>query len=229
MSSSVQSLPPTTAPLSITVVSDVVCPWCFIGLRHLTQALALFAEQNPTACAPVVDWQPFQLNPDMPLAGMDRDEYVRRKFGDQHDAIMARMAEAGQRAGIDFAFERITRQPNTLGLHALIACAQSAEQQGAIVQALFDGYFLQAVDMTDLAQVSALMVPVGLDAAVVADCLELGGERQQAAAAQDAQWRAMQVQGVPLFVFNQRWAVSGAQPPEVLAQAMAKAMAQEAA
>lgn len=220
---------PHPAPLSIIVVSDVVCPWCFIGKRHLAKALAMFAQQHSTLPAPVVEWQPFQLNPDMPLSGMDREAYVRRKFGDQHDAIMARMADAGRRAGIDFAFERITRQPNTLGLHALIASAQSAEQQEAIVQALFDGYFLKAFDMTDLAQVTSLMAPVGLDAATVAACLEPGGARQQAASDQDAQWRAMQVQGVPLFVFNRRWAVSGAQPAEVLVEAMTKACEQEAA
>ena len=221
-------VPTSIEPLEITVVSDVVCPWCFIGKRHLAQALELFAQNHPQQAAPVVNWSPFQLNPDMPLEGMDRDTYVRRKFGDQHEAIMARMAEAGQRAGIDFQFNAVTRQPNTLGLHALIASAQDAQQQDAIVQSLFDGYFLNGTDMTDVAQVSALMAPLGLSEQTVAECMALGGERQQEAAAQDAQWRAMQVQGVPLFVFNRRWAVSGAQPPDVLAQAMAQAQAQSA-
>lgn len=220
------SHPLSNTALHITVVSDVVCPWCFIGKRHLEQALALYASKYPERDKPLVQWSAFQLNPDMPLDGMDRDAYVRNKFGDRVDDIMQRMADAGRNAGIDFAFDQITRQPNTLGMHALIASATNAQQQDMVVQALFDAYFLQGLDLTNDAVVQQVMHPTGLEAEVVAQCLVKGGPAQQAALDADQQWRSMQVQGVPLFVFQNKWAVSGAQPPMGLLEAMEQAVAQ---
>jgi predicted DsbA family dithiol-disulfide isomerase len=212
--------------LHITVVSDVVCPWCFIGKRHLEKALLLYAEQYPDHQAPVVEWSAFQLNPDMPLEGMDRDTYVRNKFGDKAGDTMQRMADAGRNAGIDFAFDKVTRQPNTLGLHALIHAATNPSQQNAVKQALLDAYFLNGQDLTDDAVVANVVQPTGLSPELVAQCLVKGAAPQLAAQATDQRWRNMQVQGVPLFVFQHKWAVSGAQPPEALLEAMVQSALQ---
>jgi predicted DsbA family dithiol-disulfide isomerase len=210
--------------LHITVVSDVVCPWCFIGKRHLEQALQLYAQQYPAHEPPVVQWSAFQLNPDMPLEGMDRGDYIRNKFGHRAAEIMQRMADAGQNAGIEFAFDAIQRQPNTLALHALIAAASNPAQQDAVKQALLDAYFLRGQDLTDAQVVSQAVAHTGLPATVVAQCMAVGGPQQLAAQATDAQWRSMQVQGVPLFVFQHKWALSGAQPPAALLAAMVRAV-----
>ena len=216
----------SSTTIHITVVSDVVCPWCFIGKRHLEQAMALYASKYPERPKPEVQWSAFQLNPDMPLDGMHRDVYVRNKFGDRAQEVLQRMTDAGLGANIEFAFDQITRQPNTLGMHALIAAATHAAQQDRVVQALFDAYFLKGLDLTNDAVVQQVMQPTGLSAEVVAQCLVTGGPAQQAVLQADQQWRSMQVQGVPLFVFQHKWALSGAQPPVSLLEAMEHALAQ---
>jgi predicted DsbA family dithiol-disulfide isomerase len=211
----------TTDPsLHITVVSDVVCPWCFIGQRHLRVALADWAHRYPQRGAPEIEWSAFQLNPDMPRDGVDRGDYVRRKFGARHDEIMARMAEAGANAGIAFDWSKVVRQPNTLALHALILGAETPQMQGAIAERLFEAFFLEGVDVTDPDSVAVALAPLGVDASSVANCWDAGGELQKRAAQADQQWRQNGIQGVPLFVFNRKWAVSGAQPPEQLVRAM---------
>ena len=209
--------------LHITVVSDVVCPWCFIGQRHLRAALTEWARLYPDREAPNVEWSAFQLNPDMAPDGVARDDYVRRKFGARYDEIMARMADAGAQAGISFDWARVVRQPNTLALHALILSAPSLAEQDALAERLFEAFFLEGVDMTDVDAVSALVAPLGVDADRVAACWDRGGEPQNRAAAADQQWRNNGIQGVPLFVFNHKWAVSGAQPAAQLVKAMAHA------
>jgi predicted DsbA family dithiol-disulfide isomerase len=208
------------APLHVTIISDVVCPWCYIGLQRLEAALALYREQHPQEPEPLLRWEPFQLNPDFDLAGMDRGAYEQRKFGAQRDAIRARMAAAAQDAGVAIDFDRIARQPNTLGLHALIDAAHDVGAQTEMARRLFEGFFVEGVDMTDAQAVASWVQAVGLSEARVAACLTPNSPEQQQAAARDAEWRAQGVIGVPLFVFNQRWAVSGAQPPEALLQAM---------
>lgn len=185
----------------------------------------MYASQYPERDQPVVQWSAFQLNPDMPLDGMDRGDYVRHKFGDRVGEVMQRMTDAGRNAGIDFAFDQMTRQPNTLGMHALIAASTSAAQQDAVVQALFEAYFIKGLDLTNAAVVQQVMRPTGMDAAVITQCLTQGGSAQQAALHTDQHWRSMQVQGVPLFVLQNKWAVSGAQPPAALLKAMEQALA----
>ena len=215
-----------SAPLHITVVSDVVCPWCYIGKRHLEAALDLFHAAHPDQATPEIEWSAFQLNPTMPIEGMDRETYVATKFGGNRDAVMERMTAAGLNAGIAFQFDGIQKQPNTLALHALIAAADTQGQQTAIVERLFQANFLEGIDLTDGPAIISLMIPLGLSPEVIADCLDTQGTPQANAAATDAHWRSLQVQGVPLFVFDRQWAVSGAQPPDALAQAMTHALAQ---
>ena len=211
------------AALTIDVVSDVVCPWCYIGKRRLEGALAQWAAAHPDAPAPVVQWRPFQLNPDLPRGGADRRSYLERKFGGAERAaeIYARVEAAGREVGIWFEFERIERQPNTLDAHRLLAWAQGLDAVKAmrLVEDLFRAYFTQGVDIGNIEQLSRIAAQAGFDA-YGATAMLTSGEGRAAVAAADQRARAMGVTGVPLFIFNQRVAVSGAQPPKVLAEAM---------
>lgn len=214
--------------LQIEVVSDVVCPWCFIGKRRLEEALRRRAA-DPQAGTVSVRWRPFQLNPDLPETGMARADYVARKFGDRAGQIYARVSDVGKSVGIDFDFERIARQPNTLAAHQLIAFAEAAVStadgagpqagQDAMVERLFRGYFLEGADLTDTQVLLDLAQQAGFDRAAAAAAL---ADRDQRWAMENDEQaaRALGVEGVPFFIFNRRLAVSGAQEPEVLLQAM---------
>jgi predicted DsbA family dithiol-disulfide isomerase len=208
--------------LAIDVVSDVVCPWCFIGKRRLEGALAQYALERPGAPAPEVSWRPFQLNPGLPVEGMPRADYVARKFGARGGAVYDRVATIGREVGIPFAFDRITRQPNTLAAHSLIELAEARGRQDAAVEAFFRAYFLDGVDLTARANLVATAVSAGLDAAEVDAWLDRADARE-AVAAEDARMRELGIEGVPFFIFNRRLAVSGAQPSAVLLDAMKQA------
>ena len=206
---------------TIDVVSDVVCPWCFIGKRRLERALDLYAAARPDAC-PRVTWRPFELNPDLPPEGVNRADYYRRKFGDRVEEIVARVAAAGRTAAIDFCFDRIERQPNTLAMHALIEHAADEGAQDAVVEAFFRAFFLDGIDLTDRANVKSVAVAAGLDGTHVDEILASDGARARIAARESAA-RRLGVQGVPYFIFDGRVAVSGAHEPEVLLEAMLQA------
>ena len=200
----------------IEIISDVVCPWCFIGKRRLEEALRQVDE-------PVeVLWRPFQLNPDLPDTGVAREEYIRRKFGSAGPGLYARVAAVGETVGIPFAFERIARQPNTLRAHQLIALAEPGRQQDAVVETLFRAYFLEGADLTSAQTLAGLAVQAGLEPAAVESCLADPAARlavlQDEGAARD-----LGVEGVPFFVFGGRLAVSGAHPPEVLIRGIQQA------
>ncbi len=214
--------------LTIDVISDVVCPWCFIGKRHLEHALALHARAHPHIELPAVRWVPFQLNPDLPPQGMDRAEYYHRKFGDRSKQVVKRIEAAGREAGIEFRFDRIVRQPNTVAAHVLVDHAAIRGRQDAIVEALFRAFFLDGVDLTRHENLIAMAVTAGLDAAEAESALASAEARQQVLRAEEIA-REIGVQGVPLFIFDRRIVVSGAQPAEVLAQAMTDASASQAA
>mgnify|MGYP002622616278 CR=1 FL=1 len=210
--------------LQIDIISDVVCPWCFIGKRHLEKALAAWRERHPEAPAPEVHWHPFQLNPDMPEDGMARAEYVAQKFGGAERAreIYDRVAAAGARAGIDFAFDRIERQPSTVDAHRLMYRAAKDGVQDAMAESLFTGYFLEGRDFTDSDVLAELAERAGLPRNEAKRYLA-GEEHRDLIQQQDLHARNLGVQGVPFFIFNQRLAVSGAQPPELLMQAIEQA------
>jgi predicted DsbA family dithiol-disulfide isomerase len=208
--------------LAIDVVSDVVCPWCFIGKRRLEGALALYAKERPDAPAPTVTWRPFQLNPGLPPEGMARADYIARKFGSRGGAVYDRVSAVGREVGIDFAFDRITRQPNTLAAHSLIELAGAGGRQDAMKEAFFRAYFLDGVDLTARESLVAIATSAGLDRAAVEEWLD-NPEAREAAAAEDARAREIGIEGVPFFIFNGRLGVSGAQPAEVLLDAMKQA------
>lgn len=210
-------------PLLIDVISDVVCPWCFIGKRRLEAALELYRQAQPQAVPPQVRWWPFELNPDLPAEGIERQAYLERKFGAARSGeVYARVSAVGREVGIAFAFERITRQPNTLAAHSLIALAGEAGCQDAVQEALFRAYFLEGVDLTRAENLLAIGTGAGLPEAAAHARLADPGARQ-AVRAQEDEARRLGVSGVPFFIFNQALAVSGAHEPGTLLQAMQQA------
>jgi predicted DsbA family dithiol-disulfide isomerase len=211
--------------LNIDIISDVVCPWCYIGKRRIEAALKLYARDNPGAEKPTVTWRPFQLNPDMPAAGMSRQEYVTRKFGASRATdIYSRVAGVGSEVGIPFAFDKIARQPNTLAAHSLIGLAGAAGFQDEVQEALMHAYFIDGIDLTKTENLVAIAASAGLDQAAVEKCLAEPQSRQTVEE-EDRRARAIGVQGVPFFIFNGKVAVSGAQEPEALLDAMRQAEA----
>ncbi len=221
-------MPVMTAPASsimkIDVISDVVCPWCFIGRRRLGAALALLAEREPQFQS-VVSWHPFQLNPDLPREGMDRQAYLEAKFGGAQRAAASyeRVSAAGKSVGIDFAFDRILRQPNTVDAHRLISWTQARGSAEDLVEGLFRAYFLEGRFVGDRAVLAAIADEAGLDASV-AGAMLASEEGAKNIAAMDRRFRELGVGGVPFFIFDDRVAVSGAQEPETLVEAIVSAM-----
>lgn len=202
--------------MRIDVVSDTICPWCYIGKRRLERALAL----RPGVVAEIA-WRPFQLNPDMPQDGMDRDAYLRLKFGgsDRARAVYEPVRAAGEGEGIPFAFERIVRTPNTLASHRLIRWAGTAGRQDEVVEMLFRRYFLEGADLSAHETLVGVAREVGMDHEIVAKLLAKGAD-VDLVAGEDRAARAMGVTGVPFFVFDGKFAVPGAQDSEILAQVM---------
>ena len=210
--------------MTIDVISDVVCPWCFIGRRRLGEALARYAAKDP-GIRPIVSWHPFQLNPGLPREGIDRRAYVEAKFGGRERAaeIYARVRAAGRTVGIDFEFDRIERQPNTIDAHRLISWAQASGDPEEMVERLFRAYFLEGRFIGDRDVLADVAGEAGLsrDAARAYLDSESGTETVEA---MDRRVRELGVTGVPFFIFAGRVAVSGAQEAPVLVGAMEQAM-----
>ncbi len=196
--------------MHIDIVSDVICPWCFIGKRRLERALAL----RPGL--PVeISWRPFQLNPDMPPEGMERAAYLAAKFGGSAHAerIYVSVAEAGATVGIPFAFDRIRRTPNTRDAHRLIRWAAAQGRADAAVERLFAAYFVEGRDIGDRASLAAIAGEAGLDADEAAQWLDSPAEIEPVLA-EDRGARRLGINAVPCFIFERQYAVSGAQEPE---------------
>jgi len=214
--------------LNIDIISDVVCPWCYIGKRQIEAALALYAQQHPGAEQPLLAWKPFQLNPQLPAEGMSRQDYVVQKFGAARAKdIYARVAGVGTEYGIAFAFDRIARQPNSAAAHSLIALAGAARQpidglQSRVKEAFLRAYFLDGIDLARTENLVAIATAAGLDRVAVEQCLA-DPKSRQAVTQEDQRARAIGVEGVPFFIFNGKLAVSGAQGPAALLDAMHQA------
>ena len=195
----------------IDIVSDVICPWCFIGKRRLERALAMTPQPDLQ-----IGWRPFQLNPDMPPEGMAREDYLRAKFGDAKGGrIYDQVRAAGAEEGIAFAFEKIRRTPNTIKAHRLIRWSAKAGRQDAMVEALFRAYFLDGEDLSDDATLLRIAHGAGFEPADTAAYLA-GVEDEEAIRAEDAFSRQVGINGVPCFIVDRKFALSGAQPPEAL-------------
>lgn len=211
------------APLPIDVVSDVVCPWCFIGKRRLEKAIAL----NPDI--PVaVTWRPFFLNPWIPREGMERSRYLETKFGsvDGYRDIAKRVAAAAASEGLVYAVDKIKRQPNTLDCHRLIVLARRAGDPGRMKQRLMDLYFTEGGDLTERETLVAAAADIGLDPdavrAYLASDTDVDTVEAEASRAKEAG-----IEGVPCFIIGGRFAVSGAQAPETLAGVIARVAAEQ--
>ena len=207
-----------TEPLTIDIVSDVVCPWCYLGEKRLEQALA--EEAGPV----VVRWRPYQLDPTIPEGGLDRAEYMAKKFGKSGrlQSVHDNLTRLGAEVGLPFAFDKITRSPNTLDAHRLIRWAASAGVQSRVVDRLFEAYFVEGRDIGDRVVLTEIAAECGLDADLVERLLAEGAD-SEVVCQEVEQAQAMGVSGVPFFIFAGRLGVPGAQEPSALRQAMAEA------
>jgi predicted DsbA family dithiol-disulfide isomerase len=203
--------------LLIDVVSDVVCPWCYIGKRRLERGLALLGDRAGVR----VVWRPFQLNPSMPPGGMERRAYRMAKFGswERSLALDAQVAEAGRGVGITFAFDRMKRTPNTLDAHRLLWLAGRLGVQDAVAESLFRGYFSEGADIGDRATLVALAAEGGIPGAE-AERLLAGDEGRAEMLAEEGRYKSLGVSGVPAFFIGGEPAFSGAVEPRLLAEAI---------
>ena len=208
-----------TAPLTIDVVSDVVCPWCFIGKKRLEKALALRPD------TPVeVRWHPYFLNDWVPREGISRDEYLTKKFGspERYKSIAGRVADAAAAEGLTYNVGGIARQPNTLDCHRLILWARNTGDPARMKQRLMELYFTEGADLTDREVLVQAAADCGMDPAVTRDLL--ASDRDVERVTQEAeQAKQAGIDGVPCFIFGGVLAVSGAQDPAYLAEAMGRA------
>ncbi|UUV04671.1 DsbA family oxidoreductase [Ruegeria sp. YS9] len=211
-----------TQTVKLDILSDPICPWCYIGKTQLDKALAN-APDHPF----VIEWHPFQLNPDMPDAGMDRREYLERKFGGKDGAVRAYapVVEQAEKAGLNINFEAMERTPNTLDAHRLIHWAGIEGKQNEVVDALFDAYFVQGRDIGDHEVLADIADSTGMDAAVVMKLLKSDADREEIRN-RDAHSRKMGVSSVPTFIVANQHAVPGAQPPEMWEKVIAEIMSQ---
>jgi predicted DsbA family dithiol-disulfide isomerase len=204
----------------------VVCPWCFIGKRRLEKALAL----RP-GVAVEVHWRAYFLNDWIPREGMSREQYLTTKFGspERYKGIAQRVTAAAAEEGLTYASDKMKRQPNTLDCHRLIRWAEAIGKAAEMKQKLMDLYFTQGADLTDRDTLVKAAADVGLDADTVRAAL--ASDQDVAEVEQEAQSaKAAGIEGVPCFIFGGKFAVSGAQSPEYLADAIDRvAQAQQAA
>jgi predicted DsbA family dithiol-disulfide isomerase len=205
--------------IQIDIVSDTVCPWCFIGKRRLEAALA---ERGPDAPPVAIAWRPYQLNPDMPADGVDRRAYLEAKFGgpERAKAIYDRVRRVGAGVGIDFQFDRIPRTPNTIASHRLVHRAGRHGRQDAVVEALFRAYFLEGRDIGSVDTLVEVAAAAGLPAEDIRAYLA-SDEDAELVRGFDAQARGMGIEGVPCFIFDNQYALSGAQEPALFLKVFA--------
>lgn len=198
--------------MRVDIISDTICPWCFVGKRRFERALASRLGNGPVE----VVWWPFQLNPNMPAEGMERAAYLAERFGSPERAaeIYRQVEAAGRDEGIPFAFERIGTTPNTMNSHRLIAYAGEAGRQNDMVEVLFRRYFEGGENIGALDVLVDSAVEAGLDGRDVRAFLESDAARDEIARG-DVAARRLGISGVPCFIVNARYAISGAQAPEV--------------
>jgi predicted DsbA family dithiol-disulfide isomerase len=210
-------------PVRIDVVSDIVCPWCFIGKHRLEKAIAL----NPDI--PVeVHWRPYFLNDWIPREGISREQYLTTKFGssERYKGIAQRVSAAAAAEGLTYAMDKISRQPNTLDAHRLIRWADEIGKAAEMKQRLMDLYFTEGADLTSHTVLAQAAADIGLDAEATRKALasdkDVAEIEREALSAKEAG-----IDGVPCFIFGGKFAISGAQAPEDLAEAIER-MAQTA-
>jgi predicted DsbA family dithiol-disulfide isomerase len=186
----------------------------------------MYRDRRPDEATPAVRWLPFQLNPDLPATGVPRQAYLERKFGPGHGQVYARVVAVGTEVGIDFAFDRITVQPNTLDAHRLMRFGAEHGHEDAVAERLFRAYFLEGADLTSRESLAHIGAQAGLERAAVAAHLASRDGVEEVRRA-DREAREAAITGVPCFLFDRHVAVSGAQAPDTLLQAMLQARPRE--
>jgi predicted DsbA family dithiol-disulfide isomerase len=204
--------------MQIDVVSDTICPWCFIGKRRLYRALAMRPEMEFD-----VKWRAFRLDPTIPRDGVDRKAYLKAKFGDgeRPRAMSQAIVEAGTNEGIAFAFDEIAKTPNTTASHCLIRWAATAGVQDEVVERLFRAYFEEGLDIGNPDVLVEMAGDAEMDTALVADLLEQDADRELIAR-EDEFAHKMGISGVPTFIFANKYAISGAHDPNALLEVIDK-------
>jgi predicted DsbA family dithiol-disulfide isomerase len=196
--------------MRIDVFADLVCPWCYIGKKRLERAVAARRD------VPVeIQWHPFQLNPDLPAEGVEAAAFFAAKFGSAGRVEQARatVSEIGAALGIDFAFARITREPNTLDGHRLTRYAAARGRADDVVEALFHAHFVAGRDLGDRATLAVIAGEAGLDPSQTRAFLDSDAERDSVMTEEQGA-RKLGINAVPCYIFERQYAVSGAQEPE---------------
>lgn len=206
----------------IDIVSDAICPWCWIGKRHFASALDILAGDGLRF---TLSWRPYQLNPDMPAEGVPREAYRARKFGNSERSrqLDAQVADVGRAAGLEFRFDRMLRTPNTIEAHRLMQLSAPSGLQNDLAEALFRAYFQDGQDIGDRAVLGAVGGAVGLDDATLA-AFTAGDAGREDVLAEDAALRQAGLNGVPSFVLDRHLLFSGALPPDQMAASIARAV-----
>ena len=204
---------------SIQIYSDLICPWCYIGKRRMEEAL----RQLPPGTQIARSWHPFQLNPGMPLSGVDRKVYRSRKFGswERSQAMDSDVAAAGETVGIKFRYDLQKHTPNTFDSHRVVWLAARAGVQEAVVESLFHAYFCEGANFSDRQDLITSAVSAGLEAGKVKRLLE-SDEGASVVRKEEERGRALGISGVPFYIFNQQVAFSGAQPPVTFLEAICR-------
>lgn len=204
--------------IKLDILSDPICPWCYIGKIRLDRALEAHPEHEF-----VIEWHPFQLNPDMPAQGMERREYLELKFGGKQGAVQsyAPIVEAAEETGLNIDFAGIKRTPNSIDAHRLIYWAGIEGKQNAVVDRLFKAYFQEGRDISEHSVLKRIAGAVGMNAEAIGRLLESDADLEDQRN-RDAHARARGVQGVPCYIIANQYVVSGAQPTEVWEQVIAE-------
>lgn len=215
------ALPPNGGRLDI--VSDAICPWCWVGKTNLDAALVILEKEDGLRFA--IRWRPFQLNPDMPVEGVDRAQYRAQKFGslERSKQLDAQVAEAGRRAGVEFRHDLMLRTPNTIEAHRLMRLAEPSGLQHPLMEAIFRAYFHEGRDIGSRAVLADIGQAVGLDAAALAAFTEGHAARHEVMAEEEG-YRRAGISGVPSFVLDRYLLWSGAMPAEQMAAGLRQAI-----
>lgn len=210
--------------MRIDIVFDSVCPWCYLGKRRFDRALRLRPNLKPE-----IQYRSFLLNPDLPPGGVDRREFLERKFGSsqQYDRVVEALVLTGKGEGIDFALDKIDKTPNSANSHRLVRLAQTIGAQGKAVDALFAAYFEQGMDIGDPEVLIRLAEDIGIDLQVATTHM-LGDGDLNSVFNENARMHRLGVTGVPCYIFDESKAISGAQEPEIIVRMLDMAAAQEA-
>ncbi len=212
---------PSSSPIQLEIVSDVVCPWCYIGKHRLERGLALLKSEHKFD----IRWRPYELNPTLPAEGMDRRDYCKAKFGslEYADQLYANVAANAEADGLPMDVAAIKRTPNTRAAHRLIEAAGECGRQDALVDALFKAYFVDGKDVGNHETLEKLALEAGLDQQTATDTLQ-NSSRDVEIEAYEGAVKEQGIHGVPAFLFNGRMLFSGAQSAETISLSLQRAI-----